>query len=114
MTTIAKPQVIFWAKAYLVFLSLIYAVIVVISPFMLAAGDGEVSIMGIVFLVLGVPLFFISIVPVFLPPKPWVWLYILIMIGLGMTSFCFLPVCIPLLIFWLKPEVKRYYGKIAQ
>jgi hypothetical protein len=29
---------------------------------------------------------------------------------IGLTSGT-LVVCIPLLIFWLKPEVKAYYGK---
>jgi hypothetical protein len=28
-----------------------------------------------------------------------------------MTSACFLPFCIPLLIFWLKPEAKHYFGR---
>jgi hypothetical protein len=30
-------------------------------------------------------------------------------IGLGMTSACTLPICIPLLIFWLKPETKAFF-----
>jgi hypothetical protein len=33
-----------------------------------------------------------------------------VIICLGMTSACFLPVCIPLLIFWIKPETKLYFG----
>jgi hypothetical protein len=28
-----------------------------------------------------------------------------------MTSACFLPACIPLLIYWIKPDVKAYFGR---
>ena len=41
----------------------------------------------------------------------WLWIYDLIIICLGMTSACFWPAVIPLLIFWLKPETKRHFGR---
>jgi MFS family permease len=47
----------------------------------------------------------------FLKPQPWVWSYSLVLICLGMTSACCIPACVPLLIFWLKPEVQRWYGR---
>jgi len=47
----------------------------------------------------------------FLRPKPWVWIYDLVIICMGMTSACFLPAAIPLLIYWLKPEVKAHFGR---
>lgn len=49
--------------------------------------------------------------PFILAPRPWLWVYNLVIICLGMTSACYLLACIPLLIFWLKPETQRYYGK---
>ena len=44
-------------------------------------------------------------------PRPWVWTYDLVVICFGFTSACFFPFCIPLLIFWLKPPVKEWFGK---
>ncbi len=104
-----KPKVIIWFKIYSGILSFIYFLTFITSPLFLLSSDQESIIYGILFLILSIPLFIISILPIFLPKKPWVWIYSLVLIGLGMTGCCF-PVCIPLLIFWIKPEVKRYYG----
>jgi hypothetical protein len=49
----------------------------------------------------------------FLPAKPWVWVCHLVLISLGLTSVCCMPVCIPLLIQWLKPDVRAYFGRTA-
>jgi hypothetical protein len=38
-----------------------------------------------------------------------VWIYGIVLIALGMTSACFVPACIPLLIYWLKPDAKSYF-----
>lgn len=46
-----------------------------------------------------------------LPARPWAWTYHLAIICLGLSSVCCLPICIPLLIFWLKPETKAYFGR---
>ena len=106
---IDKPRVVIWFKVYSAILCLIYFFTFIISPFLLSSNDDELIIYGLVFLILSIPLFLICILPIFLPRKPWVWIYSLVIIGLGMTGCCF-PVCIPLLIFWIKPEVKIYYG----
>jgi hypothetical protein len=47
----------------------------------------------------------------FLPFKPWAWIYHIVLIGIGMTSVCCLPACIPLLIYWFSPETKRFFGR---
>jgi len=84
--------------------------------FMFAEPDREMSsaeakIMGSVMLIIGllfcVPYAFAP----FLPRKSWVWVLGLVLICLGLTSTCCLPACIPLLIFWLKPEMKAFYGR---
>jgi hypothetical protein len=46
----------------------------------------------------------------FLPAKPWAWIYHLVLICFGFTSLCCMAASIPLLIFWLKPETKAYFG----
>jgi len=50
-------------------------------------------------------------VGVFLPREPWAWIYGIVTIGIGMTSCATLPFCIPLLIFWIKPETKAYFDQ---
>lgn len=47
----------------------------------------------------------------FLPKKPSVWIYGMVLICIGMTSACCLPASIPLLIFWIKPETKAFFGR---
>jgi 1-acyl-sn-glycerol-3-phosphate acyltransferase len=49
------------------------------------------------------------LIPFFVQPRKWVWIYGIVLIALGMTSICFLPFLIPLLIFWCKPEVRGWY-----
>jgi hypothetical protein len=64
-----------------------------------------------VLFIMCLPLFGACLLPLVLRPQPWLWTYDLVIICLGMTSACFLPACIPLLIFWLKPETKHYFGR---
>jgi len=90
----------------------LYFALLLLAPLMMASGDQEAFAYGIVFVVIGIPCALLSLVPIFLPPKPWVWVWILVEIAFGMTSVCCLPAALPLLIFWLKPETKRYYGKV--
>lgn len=45
-----------------------------------------------------------------LPRKPWVWGYGLACIVLGLTSFVAIPLALPLLLFWIKPETKAYFA----
>jgi hypothetical protein len=84
--------------------------------FLADPADTEMStvvarITGALLLVLGLGLFGACLLPLILRPRPWLWTYDLVVICLGMTSACILPASIPLLIFWLKPEAKRYFGK---
>lgn len=51
---------------------------------------------------------FYAVAP-FLPKRPWAWYYHLVLIAIGLTSCCFLPFCIALLIFWIKPETKAFF-----
>jgi hypothetical protein len=46
----------------------------------------------------------------FLPRNPWAWMYHLALIGLGLPDcLLFLP-CLFLMIFWLKPDNRTYFG----
>ena len=71
----------------------------------------EAKVMGAVFIILGLAFCFPYAIAPFLPRKSWVWVFGLVLICIGLTSLCCLPVCIPLLIAWLKPDVKQFYGR---
>lgn len=76
----------------------------------LAMSETDAIIMGVVILVTGLVAFAAFALPLIVAPRPWVWIYGIVLICMGMTSACFLPACIPLLIHWIKPEAKRYFG----
>jgi len=113
----ATPGVIFWFKAYCWILCIMYFLVMigsVISFFV--PRDAEmppvvVYITGGAVLFIGGILFVVGLLPLILRPRPWLWVYDLVVICIGFTSACFWPICIPLLIFWIKPEVKQYFGK---
>ena len=63
-----------------------------------------------VYLVPGALSFFLYLVGLFLPRRRWGWTFSLVLLGLSMLACCPLPASIPLLIFYLKPHVKEYYG----
>lgn len=71
----------------------------------------EARIQGVVMLIAGAVLFVPFLVAPFLPKKPWAWIYGIVMICFSMTSCCCLPASIPLLLFWIKPETKLFFGK---
>ncbi len=113
-----RPTVVVWFKVYAAFLAAIYFAMAAVSlvffltdPEKLEITKDHAVLIGAVLLVLGLLLTIASAIPIFAAPRPWSWMYALVLICIGMTSACFLPLCIPLLIFWLKPEVKTYYGK---
>ena len=113
-----RPAVVGWFKAYCGVLCAMYlfstalsAVFFVVSPVDLDMSPTEALIVGGLLLTVSLPLLAACALPFFLRPRPWVWVYDIVIICLGMTSACCLPACIPLLIFWLRPEVKRYFGR---
>ena len=112
------PAVVTWYKVYAVFMSLLYLLVIAAGVFFMfipaeALGEDEPPpwLMSAVFFALGFPLLAVYGASIFLPPRPWVWIYDIVLICLGFTSCLTLPFCIPLLIFWLKPETKAYFGR---
>ena len=114
-----KPAVIVWYKIYLAFLTFLFLFVVAVGGFLMIAPinaedlDGmPPMIFGIIYMVMGIGLLIPVIAGFFLPKKPWVWVYHLVMICIGMTG-CTIVFSIPLLIFWIKPDVKTYFGRDA-
>jgi drug/metabolite transporter (DMT)-like permease len=112
------PPVYTWFVVYCILMALGYLFLAVMGVvFFFTEPDREMSaaeqkLMSSVFLILGLAFFVAYALPPFLPRKSWVWVFGLVLICLGLSSACCLPVCIPLLIFWLKPEMKAFYGRI--
>lgn len=113
-----KPTVLLWFKIYTAFLCFLYLAVAGSSLFFFLAdpADMEISatgayLIGTSLLLMGAALFAVCLVPFLVAPRPWLWVYDLVIICLGLTSACFLPICIPLMIFWLKPDTKSYFGR---
>lgn len=116
-----RPDVYLWLLVYCGLMAMLYLCIMGMGLAGFAAvfldeGMSEedritVPIGGAVLVAIGLALCTAFMLPFFVPRRPWVWIYDLVLICLGMTSVCTMPFCIPLLIFWLKPETKAYFGR---
>lgn len=113
------PGVILWARVYSGLLGLTYVGVAVLGIVVLVAGvavaptgGDQVSavFLGVLYTVLGVLFAIPSIWAAAAPRKRYSWYLNMVMICIGMTSCACLPFCIPLLIHWLKPETKAWYG----
>ena len=115
---LATPPAYKWFVVYCVLMAVLYLATAAMGiVFMFIEPDRDMSeveakIMGSLFLILGLVFFVPFAVAPILPRKSWVWVFGLVLICIGLTSACCLPVCIPLLIHWLKPEMKAFYGRI--
>lgn len=108
-----------WFVVYCVIMTLIYLITAGAGVFLLlfdlsfAKGKdvGELRGQGVIFLILGL----IFVIPYamgpFLKGKSWGWVYGIVLIAIGMTSCCLWPITIPLLMQWIKPEMKRVFGQ---
>ena len=117
---VQKPAVWTWYIVYAAAMALMYALVsilgivfLLIDPSWLEMESVELKVQGAICFLMGAILFLPFAVAPFLPKRPWVWIYHLVLICLGMTSCCCLPATIPLLIFWLKPECKQFFGRAA-
>jgi hypothetical protein len=124
MATATPPPirlpVITWYKVYCAFMALLYLFVVVMGLVFLVLGltqtrvgksDFEMVLLGVLYGGLGFVFLVPYVVALFLRPRPWVWIFGMVLICIGMNSCCLLPACIPLLIFWIKPETKTYFGR---
>lgn len=118
------PQVVVWYRAYCGLMTFLFLLLVGVGGYLAFFGvqtlptsgpEEEVAIQasGWFYLVAGSILIWPFALGIFLGNASWCWIYGIVLICLSFTSGCCLPVGIPLLIFWLKPETKRYYGRPA-
>ncbi len=114
----SPPPVIRWFKVYTGVMTGIYALCIVAGPLVMFAAtkvhaDERVVLMiqGAILMIVGLLFGIAFALPFFLPRKPWVWIYNLVLICIGMTSCCILPATVPLIIFWIKPDVKLWFNR---
>jgi hypothetical protein len=118
-----EPKVLFWYRLYCGAMALLYvgctALAAAVVVWRKELGDGE-SMGSAMFAAYGAVLIAVSlglvaafVATFFLPRKPWAWIAHLVLIALGFGSACCLPACIPLLIHWIKPETKAWFGRTA-
>lgn len=106
-----------WFVAYVAALVVLYLLMAAGGVFLLlfdfgltAAEVDELRFQGGALVIVGIAFAIVYGVGLFLPRKQWGWVYGLVLLGLGMTSCCTWPATIPLLIAWLKPEMKARFG----
>jgi hypothetical protein len=111
-------QAFFWYRVYCGVMIVIYLFSIGLGAFFMSFApetreysSEETFIMGIFYAALGAVFLIVSVVALLLPRKPYNWVVGIVMMALGMTSCCFLPFLIPLLIYWVKPETKAYFGR---
>lgn len=114
------PSVLTWYKAYCIAMAVMYLAVSLFAMWylreadVLPEGPDAPPPAGLwMMLVLSLGLMAVFAAPLAFPPRPWVWVYGIVMIAIGMTSACCLPATIPLLIFWIKPQIKQYFGRAS-
>lgn len=108
----------FWYRVYLGVMALMYVAVFVVGGIVAYASQDQITmqeqenfILGIAYAIIAVPFAIIFAVGLFLPRKSWNWVVGIIYMAIGMTSCCFLPALIPLLIYWIKPETQAHFGR---
>ncbi|MDH3531019.1 MAG: hypothetical protein OEQ28_15770 [Acidobacteriota bacterium] len=109
----------FWYRVYCAVMLLLYVALMALGLLsVVISGDSvtpeqqqEAFIVGIIYFVLGLAFAAVYGIALVLPRKPFNWIYGIVMIAIGLTSCCLLPATVPLFLFWLKPETKRFFGR---
>lgn len=115
-----RPAAWNWFALYCAAMALLYVLcaaggvaLLLVDPTTIGLEPVEAKIQGTVFLAVGALLILPFAAGPLLPRRPWVWIYGLVLICVGLTSCCCLPASIPLLLAWLKPEIKAFYGRAS-
>jgi hypothetical protein len=121
MVPTERPGVVTWFTVYAILMALLYLLfagfgvtVMVVGPEQFADAETsaqEWSVIAAIILVVGLIFCLPYAIAPFLPRKPGVWIYDLVLIALGLGSACLWPLTIPLLIFWIKPENKLWFGR---
>ena len=120
----ARPSVVIWYKIYCAFMAVSYMLFSVYIAFLIWFPKEEIAsesqAAGKIILVLEhlwgglligtIMVAMLYIAALFLPRKPWAWVYGIFAICIGLPNCCLLPLSIPVLVLWFRPETKLYFG----
>ena len=114
----ARPPVWRWYVAFCVLMALMYLAVGALGGVFLAFADQmgpemsplEARIQGGIMLGLGLLFTIPYAIAPFLPRARWTWVYHLVLIGFCMSSCACIPIGLPLLLFWTKPETRAWFG----
>ena len=108
----------FWYRVYCALMAALYLLVAVGGAYLFADPHvipdnkpEETMIAGAIYGIISAVFFFIFAVALVLPRKSYNWIVGIIMMALGLTSCCLMPFLVPLLINWVKPETKAYFGR---
>jgi hypothetical protein len=114
------PEAVYYFRIYAVLVIIILlgtaggGVYAMVKPLFSAAGTSTVNdwVGGLVTAVFCGGLVVPHVLALFGGRKSWVYTLSLVLIGVNLVwgICCCLPVNVPLLIVWMKPETKRWYG----
>jgi hypothetical protein len=119
-----RPRVCVWYNVYCAAMLLLYVAVACVGLLLVLNADWisnlnerepemdaqAVWFQGLIMAVISVPMMIIFILGLLTPRRPWGWGYGFVPIAIGLTSPCCMLASIPLLIFWLKPGVKRWFN----
>ena len=120
VSALSKSRVIFWYRIYCSFSGVFVGLLVLLFLVLRSLPDmeqnmspsdfDEFQITSLLMVVIGIPCAIFYFSCSFMTYRGWHGVLGLISIGLG-TKGCCLPACIPLLIFWIKLETKRWLNR---
>lgn len=111
----SQPKCVFWFKVYAGIMAWIYACVVAAGGVLIflsrAEGERALLLVGGLYIALGAVFFIAYLLAFFFKPSPFSWVYHLVLICIGFGGCPTIAAAIPLLIYWIKPETKAFYGK---
>lgn len=112
------PPVWTWYRVYAGLMAAMYLAVMVAGVALTVLmpdieGEPFPKFMGLIYAGIGAPLGIAYLAAFFIPRAPWAWIYHLVLICIGLSSICCMVASVPLLIFWLKPEAKQFFGRPA-
>lgn len=73
--------------------------------------DAEVVVVfGVLWAVTLLFLAFVHYAALRTPRSPWAWKIHAVVLGIGLTTLVLWPAALPLLVYWLKPATREYFG----
>lgn len=111
------PPVWKWYVAFCIVMAVMWLGLVILGLGFISTGPPntemspqEAKVMGLIFVGLGVALAAPYVAAPFLPRRRWAWVVGIVLIVFSMSGTCCLPAAVPLLVFWVRPENKAFFG----